>query len=85
MSEPLLVGARRLVAGLRGLYRRADGGPDGHPEDTGYRRLLAAPGLAASFGRTRVYAELAVPLYTWSNGNRLFARTMWKLNASHNF
>ena len=73
------------VAQLRGLYRRSDGGPDGHPTDTGYERVLAAPGLELSKGDTKVYAEWAVPVYTNATGNQLFARSMWKLNVSHNF
>jgi hypothetical protein len=73
------------VAQLRAVYRRADGGPDGHPEDTGYERVVVAPGLELSHADTKVYAEFALPVYTNSTGNQLFARSMWKLNVSHNF
>ncbi len=73
------------IAQLRAIYRRSDGGPDGHPEDTGYQRLVVAPGLEFTHGSTRVYVEAGVPLYTRSTGNQLFARSLWKLNVSHNF
>ena len=73
------------VGQLRAVYRRADGGPDGDPENTGYSRVLISPGMEVSFGRTRIYADVALPLYTNARGNQLFANEMWKVNASYYF
>ena len=71
------------VGQLRYVYRRQDGGPDGHPEDTGYSRVLISPGLEVAKGKMRIYADVALPLYTNARGNQLFANEMWKLNASY--
>ena len=68
---------------LRAVYRRPDGGVDAMPENTGYERLLAAPGLEVAAYGFRIYADVGLPLYTHARGNQLFANAMWKLNASH--
>ena len=73
------------VGQVRAVYRRPDGGADGLPDDTGYTRLLISPGIEVAKGNTRVYADVAVPLYTNARGNQLFANEMWKLNASYYF
>ncbi len=73
------------VGQLRLVYRRPDGGDQGNPQDTGYSRVLISPGLELATGNTRVYADVALPLYTHARGNQLFANEMWKLNASYYF
>jgi len=73
------------VAQLRAVHRLEDGGPDGHPEDTGYTRLLASPGLELSAGNWRFYADVALPLYTNVRGNQLVASRLWKLNVAYHF
>ena len=73
------------LAQLRAAYRRPDGGVDGHSPDTGYSRLLVSPGVEVGKGKVRVYADVALPLYTHAHGNQLFAHEMWKLNASYRF
>jgi len=73
------------VAQLRYAYRKPDGGPDGLPDETGYSRVLVSPGLELQAGKVRVYADVALPLYTNARGNQLFANQMWKLNASYHF
>lgn len=70
---------------LRAIYRRPDGGSDSMPDDTGYFRVLAAPGVELALHGFKVYADVALPLYTNARGNQLFANEMWKLNASHSF
>jgi hypothetical protein len=73
------------VAQLRAVYRRPDGGVDGMPGNTGYARVLISPGIEIGQGRFRVYADVALPLYTNARGNQLFAHEMWKLNVSEHF
>ena len=73
------------VAQLRAVYRRPDGGVDALTADTGYTRALVSPGVEIAKGNARVYADVAVPLYTNARGNQLFANEMWKLNASYRF
>lgn len=73
------------VGQLRYVHRRPDGGSDGLPDETGYTRVLASPGLELAVGKLRLYADVALPLYTNARGNQLFANEMWKLNASYHF
>jgi hypothetical protein len=71
------------VAQLRYVYRRPDSGADAMVGDTGYTRVLASPGIEIAAGKLRVYADVALPLYTNARGNQLFANEMWKLNVSY--
>ena len=71
------------VGQLRLVYRRPDGGVDGLPQETGYSRVLISPGVEVAKGKVRVYADLAVPLYTNARDNQLFANEMWKFNVSY--
>lgn len=70
---------------LRAAYRRPDGGVDGMPDETGYSRVLVSPGIEVARGPVRIYADVALPVYTNARGNQLFANEMWKLNASYHF
>jgi hypothetical protein len=62
-----------------------DGGPLGHPGDSGYTRLFVAPGLELDAGRTRWYAEVSQAVYTNSSGNQLVARTLFKVSVAVRF
>lgn len=73
------------VAQLRVAYRRADGGADAMSADTGYSRILVSPGMEVAWQGWRVYADVALPIYTNARGNQLFANELWKLNVSHHF
>jgi len=70
---------------LRAVYRKPDSGAAAMPDDTGYTRLLASPGVEVAAGNTRVYADVALPLYTNARGNQLFAQQLWKVNVSYYF
>ena len=70
---------------LRAVYRRPDGGIESMPDDSGYSRLLVSPGVEVARGSFSVYADVALPLYTYARGNQLFANEMWKLHVSHHF
>jgi hypothetical protein len=73
------------VGQLRAVYRRPDGGADALPNDTGYTRWLVSPGIEMAAGNARVYADVALPLYTNARGNQLFASELWKVNVSYYF
>lgn len=73
------------IAQLRAVYRRADGGADALVADTGYTRVLVSPGAELAWDNVRIYADVALPLYTNARGNQLFANEMWKINASYHF
>ncbi len=63
-------------------YRSADGGPDSDPDNTGYRRLMAMPGLELRRGDWRVAADFAAPLYQNVRGNQLVAPWQFSLTLS---
>jgi len=73
------------VGELRAVYRRADGGVDALSADTGYARVLVSPGIEVAGDKMRVYADVALPLYTNARGNQLFANELWKLNVGYHF
>jgi hypothetical protein len=73
------------VAQLRAVYRRPDSGPEALPDDTGYTRLLVSPGVEVAAGNARIYAEVALSVYTNARGNQLFANDLWKVNVSYYF
>jgi hypothetical protein len=72
--------------------RNADGGPTASV-NSGYRRLLAAPGVDLRAGKWKVYASVAVPLAqnvnvdVPSSGNvgQLVASTQWTLQLGYDF
>ena len=66
-------------------YRGHDGGTDGHPEDSGYTRLIVSPGLEFSTGRFRLYGEVGFAVVDNVSGNQLVASPLYKLSASYGF
>ena len=76
-----LVPLAQVTAAIRGH----DGGTMGHPEDTGYTRLIAAPGVELSYDRIRVYAEAGFAFHNNMSGNQLVARQMYKVSLSYAF
>lgn len=76
-----------LAPVLQGIVsdRRRDTGVNSANGDSGYLRLLAAPGLEADFGGFRVYADIEFPLYQDVNGNQLVAPRQYKLILSYSF
>jgi len=65
--------------------RGHDGGTMSMPMDTGYTRLIVAPGIELSYDRFRAYAETGFAVYNNMNGNQLVARQMYKLSVSYAF
>ena len=73
------------VLQVLGSYRMRDSGPEANYLDTGYVRVLVAPGLGLSFGRLSVYGELAFPIYQNVNGNQLVASVLAKGIVAYSF
>ena len=73
------------VLQLKGVYRDHDGGPLGDRENSGYTRLLLAPGAQLEVGKVSVYVDLGIPLFTHTTGNQLVAPLLWKLNVGYHF
>jgi hypothetical protein len=65
--------------------RLRDTGVNADNPDTGYLRVLAAPGLELDLGKTRFYADVEFPLYQDVNGQQLVAPRQYKLIASFSF
>lgn len=70
---------------LTAAYRGHDGGAQGHPQDSGYTRLILAPGVELSAARVRVYLEAGFAVYNNMSGNQLVARQLYKVSASYAF
>jgi hypothetical protein len=68
-----------------GSTRAPDQGADANPGDSGYSRVLAAPGLDASLAGLRATLTVGLPLYQHVNGNQLVAPALFKLVVGHSF
>ena len=70
---------------MTAAYRGHDGGPDGHPEDSGYTRLLVSPGIEIHMSKIRIYAEAGFALHDNVSGNQLVSRRNYKLSMFYSF
>jgi hypothetical protein len=66
-------------------YRWRDSGPAADSRDTGYRRVIAAPGLEADAGSLRMYGYVGFPVYQFVNGNQLIAAQYYTFNVMYMF
>ena len=65
--------------------RERDGGINGDPVDTGYTRLIAAPGIEFDREAWKFYADVEVPFYQDMNGHQLVAPAALKFILSRSF
>jgi hypothetical protein len=65
--------------------RERDGGPNGDPVNTGYSRLIAAPGLEFDRDAWKLYADVELPFYQDMNGHQLVAAAALKVILSRSF
>jgi hypothetical protein len=63
--------------------RGRDGGSVGDPDNTGYQRVLFAPGLSLTVNTWKLYADVEVPVWQHVNGNQLIAPYALKFIASY--
>jgi hypothetical protein len=68
-----------------GSYRLHDSGINSDRPDSGYERLLIAPGVEVDYAQFKVYANVALPVYQHVTGNQLTAPALVKLNVSYSF
>jgi hypothetical protein len=66
-------------------YRQRDSGPQSDRPDSGYNRLLIAPGIEIDVQQFKVFANVGLPIYQNTNGNQLVAPELFKLNISYSF
>jgi hypothetical protein len=72
-----------LVLQLNATYRGHDGGPAGHPQDSGYTRLLVTPGVEVDLRKVAIYLDVGLPVHTNSSGNQLVSSRFWRANMSY--
>lgn len=79
-----LASGAELTPVLQGLasVRRRDSGSNADADNTGYMRLLAAPGLELRVQRLRAFADIEAPLWQNVRGNQLIAPWQAKLTIS---
>ncbi len=65
--------------------RTRDTGSNAMPEDSGYTRLLIAPGAEIKLGIVRLYADVEVPFFQNVRGNQLIAPVQLKTIFSYDF
>lgn len=73
------------VMQLTAAYRGHDGGTLGHPDMSGYTRLIVQPGVELSIDRVRFYAEAGYAVHNNMVGQQLVARELYKLSVSYAF
>jgi hypothetical protein len=73
------------LAQVIGSNRWRDQGILADPTDSGYQRLLLAPGVELDRGPVHVYGDVGFPVYQFVNGNQLAAKELFKLNVSYDF
>lgn len=62
-----------------------DGGSEANSADTGYDRFLLSPGIEIDMGSVSLYADVAMPVYEYYNGNQLAARELFTVRLSYSF
>lgn len=73
------------VMQMLGNHHFEDNGIGSHEDDSGYTRFMAAPGIEVNFGTSKIYTEIAVPVYQYVRGNQLTAPVTVKTVLSYNF
>ena len=73
------------VLQLIGSVRARDSGPEANPDGSGYRRLIAAPGIQLITGKWRFYGDVEVPFTQSFNGNQLVMPAFFKVILSRDF
>ncbi len=73
------------VAQVISVWRGRDNGAAAAPADSGYQRVLLAPGIEFNLRPVSIYADVEIPVYQNVAGNQLVAPVLFKLSASYTF
>jgi hypothetical protein len=65
--------------------RTRDRGSAADPEDSGYDRVLIAPGIVTAVKMVKLYVDAEVPIFANVNGNQLIAPVLLKTILSYSF
>ena len=78
-----------------GSYREHDTGANADPLNSGYKRLLVAPGIELRLGKARLYGDVELPIYQYTNAassvaiegtsGQLIASALYKLQLAYDF
>jgi len=68
-----------------GSVRSSDQGANADHDNSGYDRLLIAPGAEVRIGGVRVYTDVEFPIYQHVTGNQLVAPVLVKMIMSYDF
>lgn len=71
------------VLQLIASHRWQDGGANGDPANTGYDRLMIAPGIEFDTGSWKVYGDVEVPVYQDTRGDQLVSPVLFKAIVSY--
>ena len=66
-------------------YRWRDNGTLAKANDSGYERILLAPGVEFDIAEVRIYADVGFPVLQNVNGNQLVASELYKLKISYHY
>ena len=55
------------VLSLLSSVRNHDNGANSDPLNSGYQRLLIAPGIEVAFDKVNLYADIEIPIYQYTN------------------
>lgn len=80
-SKVRMTPALEVLASARGR----DAGRAADPANTGYERVMLAPGVAFDMGAWRLYGDVEVPVHQRVNGDQLVAPTLFKVAVSRRF
>jgi len=82
-----LGGGSQIVPILTVLFseRWRDSGEEADPDNTGFTRVLVAPGIQFSVSRVQIYAQVGFPVYQRMNGNQLVAPQLYKFSVGYSF
>jgi hypothetical protein len=73
------------IAQIIGSVRGRDNGAAAAPDNSGYQRILLAPGVEFHLHPVIIYADVEIPVYQNMTGNQLVAPVLFKLNLSYMF
>jgi hypothetical protein len=65
--------------------RLQDSGPEASAGDSGYRRILIAPGIEYDVGALKLYGDVEIPVYQYVHGDQLVARRQYKFIVAYRF
>lgn len=93
-DRPGLLNRITPVLSLINSYRMHDSGPAADPPNSGYERLLIAPGIEFRVKNVRIYADVEVPVYQYTNAaplaleqdsGQLVASPLYKVQMNYDF